>query len=181
MGGLGSTRWNSCDIKLTVEECLVLCVSQLLQDGLLGSKQQLSENLVWKHPVSGFCYGFCKIKTSAEDWITLFFQDQNQKGKLFSFDIETTKPYFGGKRWWLICPKCDKRFVKLYFNTFNNHFTCRICGNLTYESCQLSGTKQFNYKASITNQLIISGDSSKEAQRKVRKYYLLVGKRAEES
>ena len=36
--------------------------------------------------------------------------------------VTATPCHFGGKRYWLVCPSCDRRCVALYSN-----FQCRIC------------------------------------------------------
>lgn len=54
--------------------------------------------------------------------------------------VVTTQPYFGGVRWWFICPltvngrACQRRARKLYLPSGGRYFGCRICYNLTYES-----------------------------------------------
>lgn len=39
--------------------------------------------------------------------------------------------YFGGNRWWLLCPSCNRRVFKLYLI---EQYWCRHCHNLTYRS-----------------------------------------------
>ena len=46
-----------------------------------------------------------------------------------------TYPHFGGVRWWLSCPSCGGRSGKLYLPTPHGEFACRLCHDLTYESC----------------------------------------------
>jgi hypothetical protein len=54
--------------------------------------------------------------------------------------VVTTQPYFGGVRWWFICPLiangrvCRERVRKLYLPSGGRYFGCRTCYNLTYES-----------------------------------------------
>jgi|SRR5580658_983778 hypothetical protein len=54
--------------------------------------------------------------------------------------VVTTQPYFGGSRWWFICPLivngrgCQRRARILYLPPGGTHFGCRTCYNLTYES-----------------------------------------------
>jgi hypothetical protein len=55
-------------------------------------------------------------------------------------EVVTTQPYFGGVRWWFICPLtvdgrvCQRRVRKLYLPSGGRYFGCRACYNLTYES-----------------------------------------------
>ncbi len=46
-----------------------------------------------------------------------------------------TRPWFGGRRWWLRC-RCGRRVAALYLRPDANHFACRTCHNLTYRSVQ---------------------------------------------
>ena len=50
--------------------------------------------------------------------------------------LTTTRPYFGGFRYWLACPECSRRVRKLYLPPNETHFACRHCHNLSYESRQ---------------------------------------------
>lgn len=49
--------------------------------------------------------------------------------------LETTRPRFGGLRWWGRCP-CGRRISKLYLAPGAICFACRTCHGLTYESVQ---------------------------------------------
>ena len=54
-----------------------------------------------------------------------------------------TPCYFGGRRWWFICPlvinrcECGRRVGALYLDG-GKYFGCRHCYNLTYESSKES-------------------------------------------
>ena len=48
----------------------------------------------------------------------------------------TTRCYFSGVRYWLLCPACKRRVGKLYAPLSANEFKCRHCHNLTYRSSQ---------------------------------------------
>lgn len=40
---------------------------------------------------------------------------------------------YGGKRWWFLCPKCNRQAGVLYRLPLQSLFLCRSCQNLTYE------------------------------------------------
>lgn len=46
--------------------------------------------------------------------------------------ITTTRPNYGGLRWWLVCPSCHKRKRTLYLS--DNDYYCRECLGLNYKS-----------------------------------------------
>ena len=50
-----------------------------------------------------------------------------------SFPLVTTRPNFGGIRWWFECI-CGRRCAKLYLAPGATRFRCRVCHNLSYES-----------------------------------------------
>lgn len=54
--------------------------------------------------------------------------------------LSPTNCNYGGRRWWFTCPNknCGKRVAKLYL--YNKYFVCRKCADLTYETCQKSGS-----------------------------------------
>jgi hypothetical protein len=52
-------------------------------------------------------------------------------GKPVSAEVHllTSRPYFGGVRYWYQCPKCGRRAGKLYFA---GNLACRRCHGLVY-------------------------------------------------
>lgn len=52
------------------------------------------------------------------------------------FDVTTTDCNYGGVRYWFKCPACDKRKGKIY--RIGEHWQCRTCADLTYDSCNES-------------------------------------------
>ena len=50
--------------------------------------------------------------------------------------FDTTRPYFGGLRYWWLCPACGRRCADIYGGRL---FLCRLCNNLTYGSAQTAG------------------------------------------
>jgi hypothetical protein len=59
--------------------------------------------------------------------------------------LTTTKPNYGGLRWWFLCPLVrpdggpQRRVVKLYLPSGAKYFGSREGYGLTYTSCQESG------------------------------------------
>ncbi len=57
-----------------------------------------------------------------------------------SFSLSTTPCFFGGKRYWFLCPAedegkpCNRRVGVLYF--IRGEYACRRCANLAYASQQ---------------------------------------------
>lgn len=49
-----------------------------------------------------------------------------------SVTLTATQPFYGGQRWWIVCPNtaCSRRVVNLYLK--NDELACRHCLGLTY-------------------------------------------------
>ena len=56
--------------------------------------------------------------------------------------LTTTRPRFGGLRWWFLCPllvqgwPCNRRVGKLYLPPGGRYYGCRHCYDLTYRRVQ---------------------------------------------
>jgi hypothetical protein len=63
--------------------------------------------------------------------------------------LVSTKPNYGGLRWWFLCPSCNRRVSRLHLPTQGClRFLCRHCYDLSYESAQSSRKKsQYFFKA----------------------------------
>ena len=48
--------------------------------------------------------------------------------------LVTTKPHFGGVRYWFVCPNYGRRAGKLYATEEVREFACRRCWGLVYRS-----------------------------------------------
>ena len=56
----------------------------------------------------------------------------NGRSMDYPVDLTTTRPYFGGHRFWFRCPLCRRRCMKLYLTGW--HFVCRLCSLLVHRS-----------------------------------------------
>jgi len=83
-----------------------------------------------------------------DQYIRLYYtQTDRQTEEKTDFDykipLTTTPCYFGGNRYWFICPwyadskYCGRRVGVLYLS--NKYFACRHCNSLTYNSRNLGG------------------------------------------
>jgi hypothetical protein len=74
-------------------------------------------------------------------WIRLHYQ-ANGKPVDYRVRLVTTKPNYGGRRWWFICPLLrgpPHRVGKLYLPPGARYFGSREAHELTYTSCQERG------------------------------------------
>ena len=151
MGGYGSTRWMWHTRKTTVEECRILPVFDLSREGIFTWNSRRQGTLTWTNEQT--CekvasMGFA-VNTEVEPpWLRLHYSISTWQGEKIDCDykvfLQTTRPNFGGLRWWFICPLsvnhqvCLRRVAKLYLPPGGRYYGCRYCYNLTYKSCQES-------------------------------------------
>lgn len=76
-------------------------------------------------------------------WIRLqytFKSGPNEGRKIdYKIPLVTTRPHFGGLRWWFVCPgqHCGGRRVgKIYLPYGQLYYLCRHCHDLVYRSSQ---------------------------------------------
>ena len=154
MGGSGSGNfyhWQRPK-KTTVEDCLSIDSNRWIREGILRSRIRLLGS--WQCSYSGG-------KGFSLDYIvnTLDMQrplldlaysgvrpgEREPRNESYTLRLTTTRPRFGGLRWWFICPlvldgcPCGRRVGKLYLPPRGHYFGCRDCHALTYTSCQESG------------------------------------------
>ena len=84
--------------------------------------------------------------------------------------VSTPQPY-GNQRYWMLCPvslngggRCNRRCYKMYCPPGKRGFGCRMCMNLTYQSCKDSH-KFDGLFASVASDLGISPSLVKAAFR----------------
>lgn len=145
MSGFGSGRWSTRKKATTVEESEVLDVMWLarnttFQAGVSGVvRWTLAEREV---SATGFA-----LRSDGLDGLLLDLAYRFPATGLqvtLSAPLEKTFPYFGGFRWWFLCPllvdglRCSRRVAKLYLPPGEVYYGCRCCHQLTYESSQRS-------------------------------------------
>jgi len=152
MGGTGSGRWTYHDKKRTVEECWAIDVSDVARvvdpskpGPTSGSLRPIKPATRKRMPP--VC---CTLKMSDDDTplLKLYSVFKGRWGLEHLIEevvhLQTTQPNFGGVRWWFSCPRtvdgeeCGRRVGKLYRTPEGQHFACRHCLDLAYESCQKS-------------------------------------------
>ncbi|MDB4285529.1 hypothetical protein N9903_01330 [bacterium] len=142
MGGYGSgfkgvARW-------TVENCRCIDISKFGTEGALRLGRHTSGQLTWSNNHTGEETASVGYEVNARDasdaWLRLHYavnaHGPDHENIDYKVPLETTRPNFGGLRWWFLCPAvgCERRVRKLYLR--GKYFACRHCYKLTYTSCQ---------------------------------------------
>jgi hypothetical protein len=154
MGGPGSGahyQWWRGSKKDVVEDCLVLDVNRLMREGILKEHVYAMGTWRWTYPGGGsfaVCYDVDTVDTESPSvrlsysWV--WTSTREQESAAYTVLLTTTRPRFGGLRWWFVCPlrvngrECGRRVGKLYLPPRGRYFGCRHCYELTYTSCQES-------------------------------------------
>lgn len=145
MNGIGSGNWQRNSSKRKVDDCLTLDVNKLIRDSLI--QEGAAGTLNWTERYSGKRLGsisFFNLPTGGSDSKTLEVNYRWSGSVDIStrITLESTRPHFGGRRWWFLCPNikcesaCGNRVAKLHLSS--GYFGCRSCHDLTYLSCQRS-------------------------------------------
>jgi hypothetical protein len=138
MGGWGS-GWKGVK-KQTVEEGLILSVSDLNRIGALvpGWKQS---SLRWRQGdrIRATIKYDSTIRLDGVGFLALEYTSKGEHIRDW-ISLVSTIPHYGGRRWWFQCPRMQLRTSKLYLPPGASHFASRQAHDLTYRSCQESGS-----------------------------------------
>ena len=149
MGGDGSTRWQGCEKKDTVENCRILDANRWTRSGILQEGIHRSGRWVWRNARTGGQTASIDYEVDTKDmsrpWIWLHYTfTEVHESVDYRIRLQTTQPRWGGLRWWFTCDLsingrvCRRRVGKLYLPLGARYFGCRHCYDLTYRSCQTS-------------------------------------------
>ena len=157
MGGPGSTRWLGHSKKLTVEACSTLDANRFMQKGVFRESIHRSGIWSWQSPTTGEITSSLGYEVDTTDlhhsWIRLSYTiTRSGEGISYKIELATTRPNFGGLRWWFICPlsvnghSCYRRVGKIYLPPYAHYYGCRHCYDLTYTSAQEADKRVYNLR-----------------------------------
>ncbi len=146
MGGYGS-GWQGSK-KITVEGSLSLSISALVRKKAITPKARSTGSWCWSyegadepHATIGYEANLMDLEAA---WLRLHYQADGEPVD-YRINLVSTKPNYGGLRWWFICPLVrrdggpPRRVAKLYLPPGGRYFGSRGGYGLTYTSCQESG------------------------------------------
>ncbi len=139
MGGYGSGFQGFA--KTVVEDCWQLSADRMVRAGILKPNRWSNGRWVWRNR-SGeekSSIGYVADTSEVDGYLQVNYTFKHS-GKEYRYQIglTTTEPYFGGVRFWYLCPACGKRVGCLYLPPGGDIYACRACYDLTYTSCQES-------------------------------------------
>ena len=145
MGGFGS-GWRG-PRKAAVEDGLTLSISALLEKGALIPGGDTNGTWTWFYPghepharIGYEAY----LGEEGTGWLRLTYR-ANGTPVDCRVDLVTTRPTYGGSRWWFLCPLerqdggAARRVANLHLPPRGQCFGSRQAHGLTYKSCRESG------------------------------------------
>lgn len=131
--------------KTVVEDCLALDANRWMREGILRFGVHLTGSWRWVYHSGRECSISYEVNMRGGDRpVVQLFYTGPQGSVEQPVALTTTRPRFGGLRWWFTCPlvedgrPCRRRAGKLYLPPRARYFGCRSCYRLTYTSCQES-------------------------------------------
>ena len=99
----------------------------------------------WSHPGADPFASIRYAATLSPDGVGCIRLRYMARGESMDYRVRlvTTRPNYGGLRWWFLCPVSaergiEKRAAKLYLPPGAKVFGCREAHDLTYQSCRES-------------------------------------------
>jgi hypothetical protein len=145
MGGYGSTRGGSHSKRATVEDGLVLPISDTLKKAL-ALAPGTAGTLSWSR--NGEPFASIAFRREDEDGVRFlrleYTAGSGERKRSMSYLVEMVSAPLpkGGIKWYFLCPghsgTCRRRCSKLYKAPGAQVFACRECHRLTYTTSQES-------------------------------------------
>lgn len=184
MGGFGSGERS--EKKRTVEMCLILKASRFGKR--LGRFERfLQTEMHWTNSFGKLILSVrYRLENTGERPVLHLLSRTDAKGRKQpmweSIVLTSTRPHFGGLRWWFVCPlvdkdvACERRVGKLYLPRGAYYFGCRACFDLTYESAQTNDdrvNRLMKNPVALVN--AINSNDAMESLRGLRAYGKVMG------
>ena len=127
--------------KETVEDCLVLSVTELIKKRaiILGSRTEGLWRWTYEHStrVAAQIEYEADLRVPTRAWMQLRYIIDGEHVATYVW-LTCSQPHFGGLRWFFCCPSLGIRVGKLYLPPGGRIFASRKAHDLTYASCQRS-------------------------------------------
>src|SRR5271170_1117200 len=136
---MGRPRWTN---RLTVEDCpFVLCATAFQRAGTFAGRAGDVSTVSWPTHDPRFRFGSidCQLVEGGPTSLMIAIPRQWASQDVWvagqAIPIESTRPHFGGQRFWFLCD-CESRVGRLYLPLGQAPFRCRSGSNLTSGGAQ---------------------------------------------
>ncbi len=118
----------------TTEDLLRLSIFSLTKTWDFNNESQISGISVWKTNQQVTArISYC-ISLTKNPYLEFHFSC-NREPISYKMNLTTTTPFYGGKRWWFVCPVTEKRCAVLYFSdTYRKFVSRQAFDHLPYRS-----------------------------------------------
>ena len=135
MGGIGSGNWSRWPTRSVVGTGLTLDLYKLIKDGAFCPGQITGGSLTWTRNDEYIgSIGYSSDLTNPASGSVRLHYNHEDKPVDYRVLLSTTRPYFGGVRWWFVCPVNSSRAAKLHLPSGSNIFASRQAFDLAYPS-----------------------------------------------
>ena len=135
MGGLGSGTWTRWPTKPVVGNGLTLDLYKLIRDGAFSPGQASTGSLTWtRNDEYVGSIGYSSDLTKPSSGSVRLHYNHEEEPVDYRVSLTTTQPYYGGIRWWFVCPVNGSRATKLHLPSGSNMFASRQAFDLAYRS-----------------------------------------------
>ena len=140
MGGLGSGRRGGW-ARPIVEDATPLDLDRLVRLNYIAPGIYRRGSLVWQNVNTGEDAGSVGYLTDTTEsgqgrFDLSYCLGSERRPVECPIRLETSRPPFGGVRWWFVCPLSGRRVRKLYLHQGYDYFGSREALGLTYQSCR---------------------------------------------
>ena len=137
MGGYGSGRQGG---RATVESALRLDIDAMMRTGAIESGAYVGSEMTFRLDDDELAIEFESSAGDPRDsWLRLRYAIRDYwTGEQHQIDdkiyLTASRPWFGGQRWWFVCPNENRRVRKLYLPRGARRFRSRRAYRLAYAS-----------------------------------------------
>ncbi len=156
--------WYHFTKKQTTDELLKLSIGWLKKQKSIQENSKINGELCWKRycdsskPTNIASINFLSNFIGGNKYIELSYTYNNQEAIRYKIQIDTSIPNYGGKRYWFICPKCNRKVAFLYLR---KTFLCRHCNKLTYKTQQVGYSNRMSIKSQKYKNRVMKNDNKK--------------------
>jgi len=126
-----------------VEASLVLSVSTLARAGVLLAGERTGGLWGWTYEGEERPHAIVSYEADFTEpdypWVRLRYAVGSERVECM-VRLVSTRPNYGGRRWWFLCPLVGRRAAKLYLPPGGRLFGSREAYGLTYAFCQAAGS-----------------------------------------
>jgi hypothetical protein len=128
-------------VRPIVEDSTALDVDWLVRHGLIAPGLHRSGSLVWRNVNTGEEAGSVGYLSDATEGdrgrFDLYYRLGSERRPIeCSVRLATSRPHFGGIRWWFVCPLSGRWVRKLHLCAGCDYFASRKALGLTYQVCR---------------------------------------------